>query len=306
MAEFVVSADQCNPTLAAFVRTCVAGLSWSDVRRHIHARRVKVNGVVCVDDARRLAAGDRLELLEHSAKPLPSASDVEIVYRDDDLLVIDKPAGMECERRPEQSGWSHEKRRRHPTVVECLEAKGLRVRPVHRLDRDTSGLMHYALNPEAQRKLIAQLAIHAVKRVYLAVAIGEVQSQTVKSWIVRDRGDGLRGSVPEGSAGAQEAITEFVARESLGGRYTLLECHLQTGRTHQIRIHLAEMGHPLCGEKMYARKAPSAEPVLDGSGAPRHALHSARLELDHPITGTRLAFECPLPADLATWIRKLG
>ncbi len=307
MDRFTVDGAQEGLTVAGMLRAFVAGLSWADARRHLHARRVRVNGVICVDDARRVKAGDIIELHEHSARPLPKPSDITVVYDDDHLLVIEKPPGMSCERRHEERGWSRQKRQRQLTVLESLQKlRGDQVFPVHRLDRDTSGLMIYACTSQARNMLVSAMSAHDVIRVYRAVAIGEVASQTVHSWIVRDRGDGLRGSVDGPREDAQEAFTEFEAQRIIAGKYSVLECRLQTGRTHQIRIHLAEMGHPLCGEKLYLKPTPTAQAIIDDSGAPRHALHSAQLQFTHPITDRPMHLESPWPDDLEAWMRRLG
>lgn len=304
--KFVVAVQQAGGTLAAALRMARPGMSWSEARRHIHGRRVRVNGVVCVDDVRRLRAGDELEFSEQSARPLPSAQQVEIVYEDDAVLVIEKPAGMECERRSEQRNWSKEKRDRQQTLMEAMEEKGYRAFAVHRLDRDTSGLMVYARTPAAQQALIAQFAGHSIGRRYHAVAIGKVEPQTVRSWLVRDRGDGVRGSGAPDAEAAEEAITHFAMIEYLlDGKYTLLDCRLETGKTHQIRIHLAEMGHPICGEKIYLKPTVGSEAIVDESWAPRHALHAYALEFMHPEMQRVVEFESPWPADLKRWLAKL-
>jgi 23S rRNA pseudouridine1911/1915/1917 synthase len=182
----------------------------------------------------------------------------------------------------------------------------LRVRPVHRLDHDTSGLMIFALSPDAEHALTQLFKAHAIERKYLAVVHGHPAAQTVESYFVRDRGDGLRGSSPRGKddPSAQHAVTHIRPVERIGD-YSVLECRLETGRTHQIRIHLAEIGHPLCGEKTYRRAASDTQPSPDRSGAPRQALHSHELTLTHPATGENLHFESPLPPDLAAWIQRL-
>ena len=180
------------------------------------------------------------------------------------------------------------------------------VRPVHRLDRDTSGLMIFALSPEAEHALTQMFKSHAVQRKYLAVVHGHPENRTVETWLVRDRGDGLRGSTPRGQADpdAQHAVTHLSPIERVGD-YAVVECRLETGRTHQIRIHLSEIGHMLCGEKTYTRPAPGASPVPDRSGAPRQALHSAELHFDHPVTGNAMHFRSPPPPDLSQWLARL-
>src|SRR5207302_11446034 len=129
-----------------------------------------------------------------------------------------------------------------------------------------------------------------------------VEAQTFATWVVRDRGDGLRGSMPSGAAveGAQRAITHVRPIEHLSA-YTILECRLETGRTHQIRIHLSEIGHRLCGERVYTH-AVGQSPQIDISGAPRQALHAADLSFIHPVTSQPLRFRMPLPRDLKEWL----
>ena len=181
------------------------------------------------------------------------------------------------------------------------------VRPVHRLDRDTSGLMLFALSPEAETKLAAMFRQHAVERVYRAVVVGRVGGpMRIESMIARDRGDGVRGSSMDPAAPErQQAITHVRPIEAIGDAYTVVECRLETGRTHQIRIHLAERDHMLCGEKTYVRAAVGAVPTRDASGAPRHALHSARLSFAHPITGDRIERFSDWPRDLTRWLKRL-
>lgn len=181
------------------------------------------------------------------------------------------------------------------------------VRAVHRLDRDTSGLMIFALSADAEHALTRLFKEHAIERKYFAVVQGHPAEQTIESYLVRDRGDGLRGSTSRGKKdpGAQHAITHVRPIERVGD-YTVIECRLETGRTHQIRIHLAEAGHALCGEKTYTRRSPTApQPAPDRSGAPRQALHSAELYFTHPLTDCPLHFRSPFPHDLSQWLRTL-
>ncbi|GIX00009.1 MAG: hypothetical protein KatS3mg111_3341 [Pirellulaceae bacterium] len=187
----------------------------------------------------------------------------------------------------------------------------LRVYPVHRLDRDTSGLMVFARTSPSQQRLMAMFRRHAVRREYLAVCHGCVEPQTIDTTLVRDRGDGLRGTLLPGMVDprpdlAQRAITHVIAAEPIGSppAFSLIRCQLETGRTHQIRIHLAEIGHPICGEPLY-RRLPDGTTIADTSGAPRQALHAHRMALHHPMTGERLEFHMPMPRDLAAWMLRL-
>jgi 23S rRNA pseudouridine1911/1915/1917 synthase len=174
--------------------------------------------------------------------------------------------------------------------------------PVHRLDRETSGLMVFARTAAAEHNLIAQFKEHSIERAYQAVAIGVVSAERIETWLVRDRGDGLRGSAAQ-PEGAQLAITHVRPLQRLGP-YTLVECRLETGRTHQIRIHLSERGHMLCGEKVYFGPL-GGKKASDTSGAPRLALHAARLEFIHPTTGKPMKFQSELPRDLAQFVARL-
>lgn len=186
----------------------------------------------------------------------------------------------------------------------------LTVFAVHRLDRDTSGLMVFARTRPAEQALIRQFRSHEVIREYVAVCHGVVQPQTIRSLLVRDRGDGLRGSLPDSAAeqqkqAAQRAVTHVLkSRTVCGGKYSMVRCRLETGRTHQIRIHLSELGNRLCGETVYVLDV-HGKRLTDQSGAPRQALHSDRLAFEHPITKEVLKFNMPWPADIADWIRSL-
>jgi 23S rRNA pseudouridine1911/1915/1917 synthase len=177
-----------------------------------------------------------------------------------------------------------------------------RLRVVQRLDKETSGLLVFARSVAAERGLGKQFHRHTVVRRYLAVVPGKVAPQRVVSHLVRDRGDGRRGSAVSEGVG-KEAITHIEVVEQLKV-YTLLGCRLETGRTHQIRIHLAELGHPVCGEKVYDR-TPGGEPRPDRSGAPRLALHAAELGFVHPVTGEPMHWTMPLPPDLQALVESL-
>lgn len=186
----------------------------------------------------------------------------------------------------------------------------LQIFPVHRLDRNTSGLMLFARTREAEQRLVGMFRRHTIQREYVAVCHGVLQPQSIQSHFVRDRGDGLRGSLPPGASdqlreSAERAVTHILGAKPISdNKYSLLRCRLETGRTHQIRIHLSEAGHRLCGEPLYNRDA-DGKPMPDHSGAPRQALHSDRLIFTHPITGQHLKFEMPWPKDLASWIRTI-
>lgn len=328
-----VREHQAGQTLAAVIRKAGGERSWAEAKQLIAGRHVHVNGNLCLDDARRLKMGEVVKLFTHAKSAVPTASDVKVRFIDRDLIVVEKPAGMTTLRHAEERNWDERRRQKQPTLDEVLQRmlpnllpaaggpKGKakprgpksppprmpRVRPVHRLDRDTSGLMVFALSPQAEQALVHGFKKHTIQRAYLAVAVGRVEAGTIESWIARDRGDGLRGTSTLGKDApeAQRAVTHVKPVRHIGERYTAIECRLETGRTHQIRIHLAESGHMLCGERVYVRPKPGAAPMVDESGAPRQVLHSAELEFVHPIVGKTMRFSSAFPKDLQEWLRTL-
>ncbi len=301
-------------TLAAVLRIHLPGWSWKQVRQLIAQRRCTIDGQLCLDDARRLNEGEVVALSRpHPIDPSATPTGLVLRHLDDQLVVVEKPSGMNTVRHPAEREWSERRRRQSPTLEDLTqfaiarrkqrEVKQLpRLRIVHRLDKETSGLVVFARTPIAERELGRQFHAHTVTRRYLAVIHGVLPPQTIRSFLVRDRGDGRRGSTPNAGVG-KEAITHIAVEDRLGD-YTLLSCRLETGRTHQIRIHLSETGHPVCGEAVYNRK-PHGPVIPDASGAPRLALHAVELGFVHPETGEELHWEMPLPDDLSGLVAEL-
>jgi 23S rRNA pseudouridine1911/1915/1917 synthase len=252
--------------------------------------------------------GEEIQIAEQSAPPPRAPHRVAVRFLDEHLVVIEKPAGLSTVRHPAERDWSEKRRALSPTlddiVARMIAPKGpaARLRIVHRLDKETSGLVVFARTVTAERGLGRQFHAHTVTRVYHAVVSGFVPGQRIATRLLRDRGDGRRGSTSLPGQG-KEAVTHVTVREKFNG-YTLLACRLETGRTHQIRIHLAEVGHPLCGEMVYNRRSDGSV-IEDRSGAPRLALHAAELGFVHPVTGKRMHWEMPLPADLAAFVERL-
>jgi 23S rRNA pseudouridine1911/1915/1917 synthase len=302
-----VAADEAGLTLAALLRRRLPGRSWSQVRDLVARRRVTLNGEPSLDPARRVSEGDRVAVLDRAA-PLPTAvvGSLNVRHLDEHVVVVEKPSGINTVRHPAEREWTPARKALSPTledrVYEVLGSRSPRLRVVHRLDKETSGLVVFARSVLAERMLGKQFHAHTVVRRYLTVVPGTLPAQTIRSRLVRDRGDGRRGSTPQPDVG-KEAVTHVEMIERLSG-YTLLGCRLETGRTHQIRIHLAERGHPVCGEKVYDRP-PGGPPRPDESGAPRLALHATELGFRHPATGDSVHWEMPLPADLAGWLDRL-
>ncbi len=315
LAPFTVSPQETGFTLAKVLRSRLGGPSWNDVRKLIAARRVQVGDAICSDEARRLKENEAVVLLEHP-KTLPRTAHPErlvVRHLDEHVVVVEKPSGVNTVRHPAELEWSEERRELDPTLQDLTqwavahqlgrEARDIpRLRIVHRLDKETSGLVVFARSVLAERTLGLQFRKHTVVRRYLAVVPGILSAQTIRSNLIDDRGDGRRGSTRLPDIG-KEAVTHIAVEERLTG-YTLLSCRLETGRTHQIRIHLSEAGHPVCGDKVYAKRS-HGEVFEDKSGAPRLALHATELGFEHPATGDHLHWSMPLPGDLAKFVERL-
>jgi 23S rRNA pseudouridine1911/1915/1917 synthase len=309
-----ITADFAGVTLAAVLRQHFPERSWKAVRQLVAARRVRVNADLCLDPARRLKAGDTVEVLDHTLPKLPARDDIVICHLDRHVVVVEKPAGIPTVRHPAERDWPAQRKVLVPTldglVLEHirkmekapLKGKRPRLRIVHRLDKETSGLVVFARTVEAERGLGSQFKKHTVMRRYLAIVPGQLSSRRIESRLVRDRSDGRRGSTTLPGLG-KEAVTHVEMVEQLPG-FTLLSCRLETGRTHQIRIHLSELGHPVCGDKVYRGRL--GDPLLtDSSGIPRLALHATELGFRHPVTDETMHWSMPLPADLQNFLERL-
>jgi 23S rRNA pseudouridine1911/1915/1917 synthase len=226
-------------------------------------------------------------------------------FADSHIVVVDKPSGLTTMRHPHEAAEFGSRGRRYlpATLADLLPQLlgGGKVRAVHRLDKETSGLVVFARTVAAERHLGRQFRAHTVERCYRAIVRGRARSQRIESCLVHDRGDGRRGSSPTPGEG-QHAVTHVRVVEKLGG-YTLVECRLETGRTHQVRIHLGEAGTPICGDHVYDRPL-HGRPLPDGSGMSRIALHAATLGFTHPATGKRMHWTTPLPEDMEALLRK--
>lgn len=339
---FHVPGSAAGRTVATFLRDVQPGMAWSRARELLRGRLVMIDGNICTDEARRLQGREVVKLLARPAAAPPEPSDLRIVHLDDHVVVVEKPSGVTTVRHHEEKSWPARRRQLQPTLDEMLpsaiakhlqesrpkgksrdrrqssEGKPRRPGPVlavHRIDRETSGLVVFARNVPAARILAEQFRQHTTHRRYLAVVRGRAKQATIRSHLLRDRGDGRRGSAEaasrrrgadseerEGPEAGKPAVTHVRVIERYGREHTLVECALETGRTHQIRIHLAEAGHPLCGERVYG---PRRGDKTDESGAARVALHAAELGFVHPHTGEELRFTSPLPRDLRDLVARL-
>ncbi len=292
--------DEAGSALAGFLRGKVPGTPWSEIKRWIRSGKVFVDGAAVDNEGARLRAGQSVEVRMAAPRRVTGPS-VRIVHEDAAVVVIDKPAGV--------SSVPYEEKETGTAMDLVREAWRKMKRPatetplhvVHRIDKETSGLLVFAKTKRAEIALAAQLRAHTMERTYLCVAHGEVRAGTIESDLVPDRGDGLRGSTRWPGQG-KHAVTHVEPVEQLRGA-TLCRVRLETGKTHQIRIHLAERGHPLVGERVYTRDAErDGKPLLL---SPRLLLHAATLGFLHPRTQAMLSLESPLPEDFVKVLERL-
>lgn len=319
------SADAAGQRLDQFLATQLE-VSRARAQELIRAEKVLVNGAPAKASL-KIRGGEKVTIISPAARPAlrAIAEDIplDIVYEDGDLAILNKPAGMMVHA----GAGATEGARNRGTLVNALlhhfaslSAVGGELRPgiVHRLDKQTSGLIVVAKNDEAHRRLASQFARREVKKTYLALVHGWVKKDrdTILAAISRDRV--RRTRMTTRLSGGREAISHYqVVRrlETLYGRFTLVEVKIDTGRTHQIRVHMASLGHPLVGDSLYGaprelRAAPKRGPARKADAAPaiflpRNFLHAARIELSHPTTGVALSFQAPLPEQLQDFVYRL-
>jgi 23S rRNA pseudouridine1911/1915/1917 synthase len=302
---------------------------------HLTVSRARVQeliaaGKILVNDASakpslKLRGGERIRILGSVARPplRAVAEDIplDIVYEDDDLAIINKPAGMMVHAGAGATdALTNEDRRNRGTLVNALlhhfahlSAVGGELRPgiVHRLDKETSGLIVVAKNDESHRKLAAQFARREVKKTYIALLHGWLNKDrgTISAAISRDRV--RRTRMTTRLAEGREAVSHYqVVRrlDSPYGRFSLLEVKIDTGRTHQIRVHMASLGHPIVGDKLYGApselrsQAHGKRQTAQSISLRRNFLHAAVLELTHPTSGKQVALKSPLPPELQTFL----
>ena len=298
--NLIVEAAQQSLRIDRFLSLQQPDHSRSYYHKLIRQGRVTVNGQP-VKPSHQLETGDRVtleipppEVTELQAEAIP----LQIAFEDEHLLVIDKPAGLVV--HPAPGNWSG-------TLLNGLLARDARAAAlpragiVHRLDKDSSGLMLVARSRAAMDALVRQIAAREVRREYLALAHGVwrgAPTREVDAPIGRDPRNRLRMAVVDLNQHAGKQAHTFIELLQNSEQFCLVRCRLGTGRTHQIRVHMAHLGHPLVGDTLYGG-APAA-------GMARQALHAERLALAHPVTGKPLAFRAPLPADLAAALAAQG
>jgi len=290
----------------------VTGLSRARVQGLIDEGRVDVAGKTATSASAKVAADTPFRSILAAAMPAaaqPENIPLVVVFEDQHLIVVDKPAGMVV----------------HPavgnitgTLVNALlhhcrgQLSGINgvARPgiVHRIDKDTSGLLVIAKSDAAHERLAAQFAAHSVHRRYIAVTAGipSPAEGTIDARVGRSDADRKKMTVlPNNSSRGKSAITHYKVTERLDGA-AVIECRLETGRTHQVRVHCASIGHPLLGDPAYGRTPKQLRPLLERLGFARQALHAAELGFQHPLTGEMVRFRSDLPQDMAELIDQLS
>ncbi len=322
--EIVLPPEAAGERLDRALAQAVPELSRTRIQALVRDGKVTLGGKTVSDPKAKVAGDDQVAIEIPPPEPAePEAENIplNVVYEDDDLIVIDKPAGLVV--HPGAGNWTG-------TLVNALLAHcagslsgiGGVERPgiVHRLDKDTTGLLVAAKNDRAHRSLAEQFADHgrtgALERAYLALVWGGMSRQrgTVEAAIDRDPRNREKMHVSRGERG-REAITHWEMEESFGPAaapiVSLVRCALETGRTHQIRVHMAHLGHPVLGDATYgagfktkAKHLPEeTRALLDGLG--RQALHATHLAFEHPVTGELMSFESPLPQDMEALVESL-
>lgn len=303
--KIVVSDDSAGDRIDVFVSLNVDGVSRSRAKHLIEDGFVRVDGRA-VKASYCVAEGDRVvvEILPPAApSALPEEIPLDVIYEDADIIVVNKPAGMVV-----HPAAGHP----HGTLVNaflahCRDLSGiggeLKAGIVHRLDMGTSGAIIAAKNDASHKSLSSQFKDRTVKKIYIALVIGSMRGDTgiIDASIGRSLRD--RKRISAHTKKGREALTEWRVIERFGKNLSLLEVRIRTGRTHQIRVHLAEAGHPLAGDPVYGglRKAkmitdPHAREIVQNFQRP--ALHAQRLEIAHPRTNQRMKFEARLPKDI--------
>ncbi|MDP9267714.1 MAG: RluA family pseudouridine synthase [Acidobacteriota bacterium] len=326
--SFHVPKESAGQRLDQFLVAQLAEVSRARVQELIAQEKVQVNGAAA-KAARKLRSGDAVEITGHAERaPLKAVAEdipLAVVYEDAQLAVIDKPAGMMVHAGAARM----DDARNRGTLVNALlhrfgklssfaKTGGHALRPgiVHRLDKETSGLIVVAKDDVTHRKLQEQFAARSVKKKYIALVHGwpKRATGTIDSPIMRDRKRRVRmttrtsvGRTPRTPGRTALSHYHVLRRiDSVFGKLALVEVRIATGRTHQIRVHMASLGHPVAGDALYGAPAKLKNTKLGVIALTRNFLHAAELEFTHPTTGRTLHFLAPLPPELREFMKRLG
>ena len=326
---FTVPPESAGQRLDAWLTTQLEGVSRSRVKLLLDHDQVRVDGVI-EKASLKLRGGEAVEVLgEPEPPPLRAIAEeipLSVVFEDKDLIIVDKPAGMMVHAG---AGATDSERNRGTLVNallgrnEKLSKTGGELRPgiVHRLDKQTSGLIIVARNDATHLRLAEMFSLREIRKTYLALVHGHIEQDrgTINAAIARDVIRRTRMTTRR-TPGARIAISHYTVQrriESSWGKFTLVSVRIETGRTHQIRVHLSSIGHPIVGDTHYGapalilpqeaqnRRRRKNTSAPQGISLPRNFLHAAQLEFPHPRTGKLLHLEAPLPAELTDFLANL-
>jgi len=314
--HLVAASDAAGKRLDQFLVAQLPETSRARIQQLIEEQKVLVNAEVA-KRSRRLRGDEHVTILSQIELPplkaIPEEIALDIVYDDEDMAVVNKPAGMMVHAG---AGATEDSRNRGTLVnallhrFQSLSETGGDLRPgiVHRLDKATSGLLVVAKNDESHRRLAKQFSQREVKKTYLALVHGWVKADqgTISSRISRDRVRRTRMTTRR--AGGREAVTHYTVEKRIDskyGKFTFLKLRIETGRTHQIRVHLASAGHPIVGDTLYGAPAQIRGKNAETMFLDRNFLHSGGLQLQHPRTAKELSFSQPLPEELQSFLQRI-
>ena len=297
---FYLENDQTGVRLDKLLSDLDPDLTRSHAEQLIEAGKVSVNDRECRKGSYKGKEGDLIRVLipePEETEILPEKMDIPVLYEDDDIIIVNKPKGMVVHPAPGHNSGTLV----NGLLYHCKDSLSgingnLRPGIVHRIDRDTTGVLVVCKNDKAHLSLSKQLSEHSIKRVYYCIVQGNVKEDgTVDAAIGRSPKDRKKMAVVPGG---RRAVTHYHVIEHLAGGYTYLSCQLETGRTHQIRVHMASIGHPLVGDTVYG----SAKQPLTGQG---QVLHAGVLGFIHPGTGQYVEFSAGLPEYFLDLLEKL-
>lgn len=303
--EITITEEMNGTRLDLVLSACLENFSRSFIQKLFENGRITVNGEVCREKKQKAVSGAVVgieipvpEKLQVEAENIP----LDIVYEDKDVLVVNKPAGMVVHPAPGNYTGTLVNALMHHCGDELSSINGI-IRPgiVHRTDKDTSGLLMVAKNDKAHNSLSQQLADHSITRRYRAIVYNNIKEDegTVDKPIGRDPRNRLRNTVTD--LNSKNAVTHYRVLERFG-RFTFIEAELETGRTHQIRVHMAYLKHPLLGDELYG---PAKSREASRLGVKRQMLHAGVLGFVHPATGEYMEFCSRLPGDFEDTLEKL-
>lgn len=298
--HLIVEEDQAGGRLDAVLGSLVDQVSRSYVAKLIESGAVRINDQSEQSKKYKVKQGDRIQLMLPEAENLSVQAEsipLDIVYEDKDVLVINKPKGMVVHPAAGNNSGTLV----NAILYHCKDLSSINgvIRPgiVHRIDKDTTGLIMVAKNDASHQSLAEQLKAHTITRAYHAIVLDNLKLDqgTVRAPIGRDPSNRLRMAVTDQNS--RDAVTHYTVLERFG-KFTYLEARLETGRTHQIRVHMAYLHHPLLGDQVYGPK----KPIL---GVSTQMLHAKILGFQHPTTGKHLEFDSPLPEEFAQVLSRL-